>query len=95
MYVACACLPALTQDSQGRVLPMPAFAADLSANKLLIQWDVTAEHGTGQVLLLARAAHCLIQLSTVAGDKQQRVHTEEYQVRDLQPVCETKAQGKP
>lgn len=34
-------------------------AGPAASEQLLIQWEVQSDQGTGQVLLLARAAHCM------------------------------------
>ncbi|GBF97595.1 hypothetical protein Rsub_10731 [Raphidocelis subcapitata] len=63
----------LPAGSRGRALPMPPFlsppaaAGGAAPERLLIQWEVQSDQGTGQVLLLARAAHCMRRLSDARG----------------------------
>lgn len=54
-----------TQGSRGKAIELPAFLGGPAASpeQLLIQWEVQSDQGTGQVLLLARAAHCMRRLS--------------------------------
>lgn len=46
----------------------------------LVAWELQADQGMAQVLLLARAAHCLHRLHAVDAGRQQVAGTAEWQV---------------
>jgi hypothetical protein len=83
------------QGIRGKVLPLPEFAsvataaaagdaemasAEDGAGPFLVAWDVQADHGTGPVLMLARAAHCLQQLHVMNAARQPVAGSEYWQV---------------
>lgn len=76
------------QGSRGRLLEVPEFARPPATSEggtqppasFLVAWEVDAEQGTGPVLLLARAAHCLQQLHVADAGRQAVAATEYWQV---------------
>jgi len=54
------------QGIEGQPLPWPAALSHLDPNQwLLVRWDVNSTiKSFGQLLLLGRAAQCLLQLKT-------------------------------
>lgn len=81
-------LIACLQGTRGRLLQVPVFAQPPSSTEggaappapFLVSWEVDAEQGTGPVLLLARAAHCLHQLHVMNAGRQAVAGTEPWQV---------------
>jgi len=57
---------ALPAGIEGQLLPWPAALPDLDSNQwLLVRWDVNSTiKSFGQLLMLGRAVHCLLQLRT-------------------------------
>jgi hypothetical protein len=60
----------LPPGSRGKAVDLPAFLGGggggngmQGPEQLLIQWEVQSDQGTGQVLLLARAAHCMRRIA--------------------------------
>lgn len=55
-------------------------AGSVPAGPFLVAWDLQADQGMAQVLLLARAAHCLQRLHALDTARQQVAGTDEWQV---------------
>ena len=76
------------QGTHGRLMQVPVFAQPPASSEggaapptpFLVAWEVDAEQGTGPVLLLARAAHCLQQLHAANAGQQEVAGTEAWQV---------------
>lgn len=53
-----------TQGIEGQIAPWPSALSDLDPNQwIVIRWDVNSTiKSFGQLLLLGRAVHCLLQL---------------------------------
>ncbi len=63
-------------------MALPEFAKEQHGDtKVLVQWDLMAEHGTGQVFCLARAAHCLVCLNSSSRPLQEQLASQEFKVR--------------
>lgn len=76
------------QGTRGKLMQVPEFARPPATSEggappvtsFLVAWEVDAEQGTGPVLLLARAAHCLQQLHVAVAGRQAVAATEYWQV---------------
>lgn len=64
------------QDAGGT--PSVSWAPDVGP--FLVAWDLQADQGMAQVLLLARAAHCLQRLHALDTARQPVAGTDEWQV---------------
>lgn len=62
----------------GAAGPSVTWASD--SGPFLVAWDLQADQGMAQVLLLARAAHCLQRLHEMDTARQQLAGSEEWQV---------------
>jgi hypothetical protein len=58
----------------------PAGSGTAAAGPFLVAWDLQADQGMAQVLLLARAAHCLQKLHEMDTARVQVAGTDEWQV---------------
>jgi hypothetical protein len=72
--------PTPDQDMLDQGIADPGAA---SADPFLVAWDLQADQGMAQVLLLARAAHCLQRLHALDSARQQVAGTDEWQVCEL------------
>lgn len=65
----------------------PPGAGSAAAGPFLVAWDLQADQGMAQVLLLARAAHCLQKLHEMDTARVQVAGTDEWQVRTCVLHC--------
>lgn len=66
-------------QAEGQLLPLPVPLSAYEGRRRLVQWDITSELGTGQLLLLARTAHCLNSIAGSAARRQ--VHQDEAELQ--------------
>ena len=80
--------PSPPQGSRGKAVDLPAFVTGgvtsgggAPPEQLLIQWEVQSDQGTGQVLLLARAAHCMRAVAEARAARRSVAGSPEFEVR--------------